>query len=87
MKPIKSVFALAVFSFLLLACSQENEIIDESFDLTVIVDTPIQNQTPHYSFDNNERGIYHGIIVSTTTESRGKIWINMGNDTQYYAYI
>jgi len=87
MKPIKSVLALAVFSFILLACSQESEIIDESFDLTVTVDTPIQNQVPHFSFDNSEKGIYHGIIVSTTTQSRGKIWINMGNDTQYYAFI
>jgi hypothetical protein len=87
MKSIKSVLALAVFSFILLACSQDSEIIDESFDLTVTVDTPIQNQVPHYSFDTNEKGIYHGIIVSTTTQSRGKIWINMGNDTQYYAFI
>ena len=87
MKSIKSILALVVFSFFLLACSQESEIIDERFDLTVTVDTPIQNQVPHISFDNTEKGIYHGIIVSTTTQSRGKIWINMGNDTQYYAFI
>lgn len=87
MKYLKSVLALAVFSFLLIACNQENENIEESFDLTASLDIPIKDQIPHFSFDNSERGIYHGIIASTTNQSRGKIWINMGNDSNYNAYV
>jgi hypothetical protein len=86
MKHLKTLFAPAVFSFLLLACSQENDTIDESFNLTAPIYQSANNQIPGESFDNSEKGIYFGIIASGEDQSRGKIWINVGNDTQYNAY-
>ena len=86
MKHFKTLFAPAVFSFLLLACSQENDSIDESFNLTAQINQTANNQIPAVSFDNSEKGIYFGVIASGEDQSRGKIWINVGNDNQYNAY-
>lgn len=86
MKHLKTLFAPAVFSFLLLACSQENDTIDESFNLTAQINQTANNQVPSVSFDNSEKGIYFGVIASGEDQSRGKIWINVGNDNHYNAY-
>ena len=86
MKHLKTLFALAVFSFLLLACSQENDSIDESLNLSAPINQTANNQVPSESFDNSEKGIYLGVIASGTDRSRGKIWINVGNDNHYNAY-
>ncbi len=87
MKHLKTLFAPAVLSFLLLACSQENDSIDESFNLTAPIQQTANNQIPSESFDNSENGIYFGVIASGVDRSRGKIWINVSNDNQYNAYV
>jgi hypothetical protein len=87
MKYIKTLFAPAVFSFLLLACSQESEVVDEGFNHTAPVYQTANNQIPSESFDNSEDGIYFGVIASGIDMSRGKIWINVGNDNRYNAYV
>jgi hypothetical protein len=87
MKHLKTLFAPAVFSFLLLACSQENDSIDESFNLTAPIYQTANNQIPNESFDNSENGIYFGVIASGVDRSRGKIWINVNNDNRYNAYV
>ena len=87
MKHLKLISALFMFSFLLLACTQENESVDEQLDLTAQINISIKDQVPQATFDAAAEGIYHGIIASGTTQSRGKVWINVGNDTQYNALI
>ena len=87
MKHFKTLFAPAVFSFLLLACSQENDSIDDSFNLTAPIYHTPNNQIPSESFDNSENGIYFGVIASGVDRYRGKIWINVGNDNRYNAYV
>ena len=76
-----------MFSFLLLACSQDNDNTDENYNLTLQTAGSAQTQAPKAALDNSVNGIYHGIIASTTTQSRGKVWINVGNNGHYNAYI
>lgn len=87
MKHLKLISALSMFSFLLLACTQENESVDDRLDLTAQINISVKDQVPQATFDAAAEGIYHGIIASGTTQSRGKVWINVGNDTQYNALI
>ena len=87
MKHLKTLFAPAVLSFLLLACSQENDTIDDNINLTAPIYQTANNQIPSESFDNSENGIYFGVIASGEDLSRGKIWINVGNDNRFNAYV
>jgi len=91
MKYLKTLFAPAMLSVLLLACSQENDtidnIIDDHSNLTAPIYQTANNQIPSESFDNSENGIYFGVIASGVDRSRGKIWINVGNDNRYNAYV
>lgn len=86
MKHLKTLFAPVMLSFLLLACTQENDTIDDSFNLTAPIYQSANNQIPSESLDNSENGIYFGVIASGVDRSRGKIWINVGNDNRYNAY-
>jgi len=77
MKHLQTLFALAVFSFLLLACSHENDSIDEGMRLTAPLFLTANDQIPNEVFDKAENGIYFGVIASRLNQSRGKIWENV----------
>ncbi|MFT5892256.1 MAG: hypothetical protein ACI9Y7_002366 [Dokdonia sp.] len=42
---------------------------------------------PEARFNNDSKGIYHGIVVSSDTEIHGRIWINLENDGRYNATV
>ena len=56
-------------------------------DLTAQLNVSEKLQTPNAAFDTSTKGIYHGVIASKNTQSRGKIWINLGNNTAYTALV
>lgn len=85
MKQLQNLLALAMFCFLLTSCSKETETIETSPDPVEIILVSAKDQFPNQSFDNAKSGIYHGMVASTTTQTRGKIWINIGNDDNYNA--
>jgi len=62
---------------------QENAITQLETQLDVTADA----QQPAEVFDNTKEGIYHGVIASGETQSRGKVWLNLGNNTEYTATI
>ena len=43
--------------------------------------------TPESRFNEESKGMYHGIVVSSDTEIHGKIWINLENDGNYNATV
>ncbi len=87
MKRLQYLLAPAMLLFFLMSCTQESDGIDENYDLTLQITTSAQAQDPNPALDTSEKGIYHGIIASTTTQSRGKVWVNVGNNGHYNAYI
>jgi hypothetical protein len=87
MRHLKTLFASFVFLFLLLACSGENDTLDEGLNHIAPVYLTANNQIPNEAFDNSKNGIYFGVIASGIDRSRGKIWINVGNDGRYNAYV
>lgn len=56
-------------------------------ELNAQLDVVASDQEPLEFFDNSKEGIYHGVIASGETQSRGKVWLNLGNNTEYTATI
>lgn len=83
---MKPIIALAILTALA-SCSKEISKNDMSSNLTSSIIIPLKNQTPNFNYDESKFGIYHGVIASGTTLSRGKIWINLGNDSRYTATV
>ena len=48
---------------------------------------PAEDQTPATQLDTTKQGIYNGVVASGHTQSRGKVWINLGNNTQFTATV
>ena len=42
---------------------------------------------PEARFNEDTKGMYHGIVVSSDTEIHGRIWINLENDGKYNATV
>ncbi|MBV1923170.1 MAG: hypothetical protein KUG68_03985 [Flavobacteriaceae bacterium] len=87
MKIIKFI-TLAMSTVLFIACSKEDvESIKSAHLEQIISEVSIKDQIPQLQFDDRKEGVYLGIITSTTTLKRGKIWINAGNDTHYNVIV
>ena len=88
MKRIKTIIIAITSCVIFTSC--QKEIIERSTKSTEIIaqmGLSAKKQTPVSLFDlNTKKGMYHGIIASGTTQDRGKIWINMGNNNSYDAY-
>ncbi len=70
------------------SCSKEETIQDKTADLTISqINVSAKDQVPNELYDAKKAGIYHGIVAHQSTQSRGKIWINVGNNTNYTATI
>ena len=93
MKHLKSFLAFAMFSFLLVSCTQDTETVDASLDLTanetVDLTTIINPDTARAAaqFDNTTNGIYKGVFVSTDISYHGVLTVNLANDSQYNAIL
>lgn len=84
--------SLLGLSLLLLgSCSTEELEIPQELtvqeQLRTQLDIVATDQVPSEVFDNTKEGIYHGVIASEETLSRGKVWLNLGNNTAYTAAI
>lgn len=86
MKLRTTVFACALLAILFSSCSQEND-QNLSPDAVTADLTALKTQIPLPTYDQSENGIYHGVVAAATSQSRGKIWINVGNDYNYNALI
>ncbi len=87
MKKINLLFtSLAMLAFT--NCSVESVSEDDLHSNVIIaVQSSIKEQTPNVRFDHSEKGLYHGIIASGTNQKRGKIWVNIDNNSLYEAYV
>lgn len=85
---MKKYLLLVFTTVLICACSTENEgFQNEDQQFVEMTLTTAKNMTPNAVFDNSEKGIYHGIIAAAYGQSRGKVWISVGNDDTYSAYV
>ena len=87
MKTLRAIFAMAFLTVVMVSCTSDEITTSESYDLTTSTSIPIENQSSNLYFDYSRLGVYHGIVASGTSSSRGKIWINVGNDSQYNASL
>jgi hypothetical protein len=93
MKHLNSTLALVMFSFFLVSCTQDNDNMDESLDLTTqdainltkIIDPSTARAAAQ--FDNTTNGIYKGIFVSNDLSYHGVLTVNLGNDGRYNAIL
>ena len=85
----KNILLLGIVSIVFFTnCSKEQtQNIEANSNLNYTLPTPIKEQRPQANFDLSEKGLYHGVIASGINLTRGKIWINIGNDNQYNAYV
>ncbi|MBT8263637.1 MAG: hypothetical protein KJO05_12490 [Bacteroidia bacterium] len=85
MKRLKSTYVLVFAIVLLVSCTQDTE---DNFDIDTTSSALLLNtQQPLLTDDATVHGLYIGAVLSETTDSRGKIWINIGNDGNYNALI
>ena len=87
MKQLQFTLALAVLSLFVFSCSQDQETSDENLNFNVAKDIAAIDQFPNRTYDESKFGMYHGVVASATSLSRGKIWINVNNNGQYNATI
>jgi hypothetical protein len=87
MKQLCYLSALVVLSLFVFACSQDQETSEENLNLSIITDVAAIDQLPNKAFDESKFGMYHGVVASGTSLSRGKIWINVNNNGAYNATI
>ena len=86
MKAVVSFLTLITFSFFLVACTSDQENFDTSEQASFKQVAP-NNQDPNNKYDESMFGLYHGIVASGSTLSRGKIWVSIGNDANFTATI
>lgn len=68
-----------------MSCTLDSD--DTSLDLTAEISTSIKTQKANADFDTSKKGIYHGIFTSGLAESKGMVWVNLGNDKKYSAIV
>jgi len=86
MKTINWILTCTLVAMVTISCTQDNEQTSESASLTTDI-TNLKNQIPNPLLDETTEGIYHGIVASASTQSRGKIWVNVANNSNFNALI
>lgn len=86
MKALKKLLLLATATLFLVNCTTEYTDSNQNEDPALLAYF-IKDQTPNPNFDQAYEGLYHGIVASGDTQSRGKIWINLKNDAAVNAYV
>lgn len=86
MKRLISTYAFLCATIFLVSCSQDNGVTESDSDLLANA-ILLKDQQPTKSFDTSKNGLYHGVVAAANSTSRGKIWINIANNNNYYALI
>ena len=82
------ILLMTLGCMILTSCQQESvELEREVTSLTSQVALNAKEQLPNPLFDSTKKGIYHGVIASQNSQSRGKIWINLGNNSKFTAVV
>ncbi len=86
---LQSLFLSAACALVFLTGCEQETVAKEAAaaDLTAQLDLNAKQQKPSVAFDTSKKGIYHGVVAHESNQSRGKIWINLGNNTKYDATI
>lgn len=89
MKLIHTLAAMLVGGIVLTSCQDNiSKINAKSPEIVAQMALSAKKQKPVSLFDaNNKKGLFHGLIASSNSTDRGKIWINMGNNNSYDAYL
>lgn len=85
---MKKLILLFAISLAVVSCSKEDATaIDSQENLVQQLNTDISQQAPQTNYDQSQKGLYAGVIVANNTEFHGKLWVNIGNDTNYNALV
>lgn len=89
MKLTHTLTVVLVSSILFTSCQKKISDVNRKYsEIAAQTALTAQNQKPVSFFDNeNKKGLFHGLIASSNTIDRGKIWINLGNNNNYDAYV
>ncbi|MEM7186930.1 MAG: hypothetical protein AAF466_09745 [Bacteroidota bacterium] len=87
MKQLNQVISFLLIGLLLSACSQENDLSTEVAPVVQEDIALLKHQLPNPLLDNSTEGLYHGVVASTTTQMRGKIWVNVANNSHFNALV
>lgn len=83
-KLLVSIFTIA----LLFSCSNETVQENENQEnLAYFLSNDLSQQLPLAKFDQQSKGLYHGIIASEDSQFHGEIWVNIANDGYYKAMV
>jgi hypothetical protein len=66
------------------SCSKDSEPITEN---NIEIAHLLHEQLPESAYDESIKGLYHGAVLSTSSTSRGKIWVNIAQKGVYNALI
>ncbi|TDI69334.1 MAG: hypothetical protein E2O86_05705 [Bacteroidetes bacterium] len=87
MKTLNYIIICMLLAIITMSCSQENEVTGEKSSLIFTGISTLKDQVPNSLLDESMEGIYHGVVASGSTLSRGKIWVNVANNSNYNALI
>ena len=87
MKTYNCIIGCMLLALITISCSEENEVIGEGASLVFTDISTLKDQVPNSLLDESMEGIYHGVVASGSTQSRGKIWVNVANISNYNALI
>lgn len=86
MKRLIPAYALVCATIFLASCTQDQDIMET--DSNLLADAILlKDELPNKSYDTSKKGLYHGVVAAANSTSRGKIWINLSNNANYYALI
>ncbi|GHC64055.1 hypothetical protein [Ulvibacter litoralis] len=79
---MKKILYVAIGALLLASCTKDEvSAVDTSMsaDLSVML--------PQKSYDTSDKGMYAGVIVANEAQFHGKLWVNIGNDSNVSALV
>lgn len=80
---MKKIVYLALGTLLFISCSKEETTTVE----TNVVEADLSVMLPQRSYDASDKGMYAGIIVANEAQFHGKLWVNLGNDSEVNALV
>jgi len=87
MKTYNCIIGCMLLALISISCSKESEVTDEGALLVFTNISTLKDQVPNSLLNESMEGIYHGVVASGSTQSRGKIWVNVANNSNYNALI
>ncbi len=84
MKRLIPTYVSVCLVVLMLSCSAEDNTETYDAEANAVL---LKEQLPTRAFDQSPNGLYHGAVLSASTQARGKIWVNIGNNGLHNALI